>query len=162
VTNRKPRVAGEVVSFCTKCGLDLVHVVVAMVGGVPKRVLCRTCKSEHAYRKPHEQTQPKATGAVAPIRARAPGDKDKTPAARPSETEAMSARERAWAARVAGQPPTAFRAYSPMETFEQDQVIRHGKFGDGYVARVIDATKLEVMFRDGPRTLAQGIQANRG
>ena len=38
-----------------------------------------------------------------------------------------------------------------------DQLLRHAKFGDGFVSRVIDAGKIEVVFRDGARTLAHGL-----
>ena len=35
--------------------------------------------------------------------------------------------------------------------------VRHSKFGDGVVTRVIDAHKVEVLFKDEPKTLAQGM-----
>jgi hypothetical protein len=36
-------------------------------------------------------------------------------------------------------------------------LLRHTKFGDGVVTQVLDARKVEVLFRDEPRKLAQGI-----
>ena len=50
-----------------------------------------------------------------------------------------------------------FVKYTPKGSFEADALVHHFKFGDGYVVRVIDANKIEVMFRDGPRVLAQRI-----
>ena len=35
--------------------------------------------------------------------------------------------------------------------------MRHKKFGDGVVTRVIDGHKVEVLFRDEARTLAQSM-----
>jgi hypothetical protein len=36
--------------------------------------------------------------------------------------------------------------------------VRHSKFGDGFVVRVIDRGKIEILFQDGPRTMAHGQQ----
>ncbi len=146
--NRPPKVATEIVSHCTKCGLDLTHVIVAMVAGAPKRVLCRTCGTEHAYRRPLEER-----GAPTPVRTSAARVRS-TPT-RTAELEA--AHERIWRDHLAGKPSNAFVAYSPHSKFAQDQLLRHAKFGDGFVARVIDTGKIEVVFRDGPRTLAHGL-----
>jgi hypothetical protein len=151
--NRKPKVAGEIVSFCTKCGLDLNHVVVAMVAGVPKRVLCRTCGSEHAYRRPVEARVPSPPTPKRTSSAKS-GSRSVGAALR---AEAEAEKERAWRERISGRPTSAFTTYNPKTLFAHDQLVRHPKFGDGYVTRVIDAGKIEVMFRDGPRTLAHGL-----
>ena len=48
----KPLTAGsEIDAWCTKCRMDLLHRIVAMVRGRPKRVICMTCNSEHNYRE---------------------------------------------------------------------------------------------------------------
>lgn len=146
---KKTQVAGEIVSHCRKCGLDLNHIVVAMVAGVPKRVLCQTCKTEHAYHRPAEER-----GTASPKTPRAPS----TRASRAeSESAALNAREKEWGSRIAGKAASAFIFYSPRTTFKADQLMRHPKFGDGYVSEVIDVGKIEVVFRDGPRTLAHGL-----
>ena len=41
--------------------------------------------------------------------------------------------------------------------FREGDLLRHKKFGDGVVTRVIDAHKVEVLFRDEAKTLAQGM-----
>jgi hypothetical protein len=159
VLTRKVKVAGEVVAHCRKCGLDLNHVVVAMVASQPKRVLCLTCKTEHAYHRPQEDRG--ARGAAAAPRApRAAGTSRSARAE--AEAEALSSREKAWRDRIAGQPASAFAQYSPRGSFHPDQLLRHPRFGDGFVARVIDPGKIEVVFSDGPRTLAQGLATAGG
>jgi hypothetical protein len=50
-----------------------------------------------------------------------------------------------------------FVKYSPKGRFDADVLVNHAKFGDGFVVRVIDASKIEVMFCDGSRVLAQGL-----
>jgi len=149
----KVKVAGEIVAHCRKCGLDLAHVVCAMVAGVPKRVLCKTCGQEHAYHRPQEERG--ASRSSSSERTARPAGTSKSKIVHEADTE--SARERAWRDHIAGQPASAFALYSPRGTFVVDQLLRHAKFGDGFVSRVIDAGKIEVVFRDGPRTLAHGL-----
>jgi hypothetical protein len=67
-------------------------------------------------------------------------------------------REATWEKAVLGQPVQSFKAYRASQTFTMGDLIRHGKFGDGYIVRVIDRQKVEVMFKDGPRTLAQSLE----
>jgi len=44
-------VAENVMTMCTKCEMELNHVVVAHnAGGIVERVKCHTCGSEHKYR----------------------------------------------------------------------------------------------------------------
>jgi hypothetical protein len=58
---------------------------------------------------------------------------------------------------VLGRAVTDFKTYSVGANFKEGELIRHKKFGDGVVLRVIDAGKIEVLFRDETRTLAQGM-----
>ena len=46
----------EIDAWCTKCRMDLMHRIVAMVQSAPKRVICLTCNSEHNYRAPRTET----------------------------------------------------------------------------------------------------------
>lgn len=152
----KVKVAGEIVAHCRKCGLDLAHTVVAMVGDTPKRVLCKTCKQEHAYHRPLEERG--ASSRSSSERASKPSGSSHKPSAKAlQDMENEAVRERAWRDRIAGQPASAFASYTPRGTFKAEQLLRHAKFGDGFVLRVIDAGKIEVVFRDGPRTLAHGL-----
>jgi hypothetical protein len=50
-----------------------------------------------------------------------------------------------------------FKAYNVAASFAEGDLVRHKKFGDGLVTRIIDAKKVEVLFRDEARTLAQGL-----
>lgn len=46
------RAGQEVDAYCTKCKMDLTHRIVAVVGGRPVKVECRTCYTVHVYRAP--------------------------------------------------------------------------------------------------------------
>lgn len=133
-----------------------------MNGDKPARVECRTCMGHHAYRKPkNSPPEPKAPRAA---RSTSSSPRSTTPRATAgvrAQAAALAEREREaeWEKRIGGQPLTAFKPYRATQTFEQGELIRHFKFGDGFIARVIDKQKVEVMFKDGPRTLAQALEA---
>jgi hypothetical protein len=159
VITKKPKTGGEIDSYCTKCKLDLTHRIIAMVGDEVKKVECKTCGSHHLYRRPKsEKLAPlapknKAAGATK----REGGEERKTGSARAS---AAAQRERdqtsQWEHAIAGQPMGAFKAYRVTLTLGPGELVRHPKFGDGVVARVIDRGKVEILFKDGPKTMAHG------
>jgi hypothetical protein len=74
----------------------------------------------------------------------------------PRVTAAMR-HEQSWEKAIAGRGVTEFKAYNVAASFQSGDLVRHKKFGDGVVTRVIDAHKVEVLFRDEARTLAQAM-----
>lgn len=151
----------EVDAWCTKCRMDLLHRVIAMQGAKIIRVECRTCNGHHNYRRP--KSGPSASllpASPATSKSKPARSAPSTPSARrTAASEAERQREATWQKAVLGQPISSFRAYRASQTFNSGDLIRHGKFGDGYIVRVIDRQKVEVMFKDGPRTLAQALDA---
>ncbi len=154
---------GEVDSWCTKCKMMLNHRIIAMEGGVPARVECSTCNSHHNFRAraPGEKAPAKervaktaSAGTKAPRGAAARGK------AAAEERAFATAREQqqAWEKAIAGRSVHEFRTYKVSEIFEERELVKHNKFGDGVVVRVIDPKKVEVLFKDGPLTLAQAMQ----
>jgi hypothetical protein len=155
------RAGGEVDSWCTKCKLVLNHRVIAMVSSTPVRVECSTCSSHHNYR-------PRAPGDKTP--ASPAGRSTSSAASRPlssgprstraSITKAQQAaldREKSWEKATLGKTAAEFKSYRVDETFSEGDLVRHKKFGDGVVTRILDAKKVEILFRDEARTLAQGL-----
>lgn len=128
--------------------MDLGHRIVAMVGALPKRVVCMTCGSEHNYRAEKNVTSP------AP-KASDPAGRPKVPKASSGGGRSSKTREE-WEKRVRSGAP--LRKYAFTETFEVDQLVTHKKFGDGYVVGIGDG-KVTIMFIDGERTLIQGASA---
>ncbi len=126
----------ELDAWCTKCRLDLLHRVVAAVAGVPKRVECKTCHSQHNYRAPKAGALPKA-GAK----------KASTSRSRPSSAT------NDWQQQVAGKERSKFAPYSINTRFAAQQLINHKKFGDGVVLSLVEDQKINVLFKDGPRIL---------
>jgi hypothetical protein len=149
------RVAGEVDSFCTKCRLVLNHRIVSMKAGKAHQVECLTCRTTHLWRPnaPGEKAAPGGkAGAGASERPRGSGSSSKAPRATP----AMKL-EQQWEKAIAGHAVSDFKNYNVGGTFAEGDLIRHKKFGDGVVMRVIDAGKVEILFRDEAKTLAQGM-----
>ena len=159
MTTKKPKTGGEIDAFCTKCKLDLTHRIIAMVGDAVKRVECKTCGSHHNYRRPKSERDARmAKLEKRDEERRASVATGGTKAAR-EERAARAEREQtsAWEHAIAGKPSSAFVAYRISLTFGAGDLVKHPKFGDGVVAKVIDASKVEILFKDGPRTMAQGV-----
>lgn len=152
----KPLSAGsEIDAWCTKCRMDLGHRIVAMVGPVPKRVVCQTCGGEHTYRAP------RSGGSASPVVRKkggeaAPASKRAAPAGVRAAARAKEEEERygTWAQHTLGKAVDAFTRYSMDLKLAVGQLILHPKFGEGYVEAVNEDAKVSVMFRDGRKTLA--------
>ncbi len=144
------RVAGEVDSWCTKCRLVLNHRIVSMKNGKAYQVECLTCRSTHLWR------------AAAPGEKPAPGGGDRAPrsAAGPRASRvpvAVVRHVQTWEKAIAGRGLNEFVSYEVGKSYKEGDLLRHKKFGDGLVTRVIDAHKVEVLFKDEAKTLAQAM-----
>jgi hypothetical protein len=157
IANHKP--GGEVDAWCTSCKDDRRHRIIAVVDGQPKKVECLSCRGHHLFRPTQAQKDAAAAhkrasrGESAPVASRTP---------RSGTTSAPKRREEdhvaTWEKAIAGQAFDAFKPYRIDKTFAKGDLVRHGKFGEGVVATILDANKCEVLFREGVKTLAQSIQ----
>jgi len=145
------RVAGEVDSWCTRCRLVLNHRIVSMKSGKAHQVECLTCRSQHLWRAAPPGAKP-ASGQ--PVRPRAPTRGSGASA----RAQAASRQEQRWEQATVGHGVFDFKVYEVGGSFHEGELVRHKKFGDGVVTRVIDSSKVEVLFRDEARTLAQGMR----
>jgi hypothetical protein len=117
-------------------------------------VLCLTCNTQHLYR-------PNAPGEKAE-KASSGGGGSRAPASVRGPTRAEQARmgrEQTWEKAIAGRGMNEFKAYNVSAVFREGDLVRHKKFGDGVVTRVIDAGKVEILFKDEPKTLAHNLPA---
>ena len=127
--------------------MTLAHTIEAMVGSKITRVHCNTCKSPHAYRR----SAPGQTAASGP-RSTTTGRTKRT--TRPSKPTAPQAED--YPALIHGRDATKARPYRLSEHFTAKDLIAHPTFGLGVVLLARDGSKIEVLFPDGPKTLAQG------
>lgn len=153
------RAGGEVDSWCTKCKLVLNHRVIAMVSGTPVRVECSTCSSHHNFRAraPGEKAPAKTGTTTKAASAAAAGPRSTRSTSATKAAQAAAALERSWEKAVSGKAVSDFRNYRVDEMFSEGDLVKHKKFGDGIVTRVLDTKKVEILFKDEPRTLAQGL-----
>ena len=127
----------DIDSYCGKCKMTLAHVIVAMEGTKVVRAQCKTCYATHAYRKDPALKVKKTTTR------RAARKTDAKPRFTATEFDVvMSQRNIANA-----------RQYGIRETFIESDVIDHKKFGLGAVTCCLTDDKIEVLFREGPKTL---------
>ena len=152
------RAGGEVDSWCTKCKLVLNHRIIAMVGPTPVRVECSTCGSHHNFRAraPGEKAPSAGSGGSRTI-VSSSGPRSTRASHVTRAQQALLDRERMWEKAIAGKALNDFKKYSVSQTFAEGDLVRHTKFGDGVVTRVLDPRKIEILFKDEPRTLAQGM-----
>ena len=116
-------------SFCTRCRLNLAHIVVAMVAGAPVRVKCKTCGSTHRFRDMPAERLRSAKG--------------RSPAMR-------SARQTPASVVDAAEGPEI--SYSMERSYRPGDVIVHSVFGKGVVQKTL-FRKCSVLFRDRERVL---------
>jgi hypothetical protein len=130
-----------------------------MLGSVPKKVECSTCSSHHLYRAHPPGEKPAASAGNGGARA---GVSEPRAARAGHVTRAEAARvdrEKTWEKATNGRAVTDFKRYNVGATFREGDLVRHSKFGDGVVTRIVDMSKVEVMFKDETRMLAQGLTA---
>ena len=132
-----PKVGGDVLSFCGKCKRELAHVIMAMVGGKPARVICKTCQSPHNYR----------TGGTSVT------SKKSSTSSTPRATRTYVKNSEYWEQKIAEKKQVPQRPYKIQEQFKLGDVIQHSKFGVGIVEEVKNNGKIVVLFRDEERTL---------
>ena len=124
--------AGEnIVSYCTKCKVNLDHAIVAMDGESIVKVKCKTCNGTHKFRNPAEVRK-----------TRAPRKK-----AGASETEAVL-----WQTCIAQSKGKELN-YNMTGRYRVGDVLLHDKFGKG-VVRKLAMNKCHVLFEDKERLMA--------
>ncbi len=155
------KAGGEVDSWCTKCKLVLNHRIIAMVGSIPARVECSTCNSHHNFRaKAPGDKAVSAGGSSRVALGKSASSSSSGPRSTRGPTKAQLAvldRERTWEKSIAGKAVSEFRPYRVSEIFDEGDLIRHSKFGDGIVTRLLEGKKVEILFKDDSRTLAHGL-----
>jgi len=135
MTKNKDRtpVAQNVITMCTKCEMELNHVVVAHnARGIVEKVKCHTCGSEHKYRPDKLRATKKATKKSISIQ----------------EVDLTKTFEKL-AEKFKEKKPLP---YSMSGSFKNDDVIDHKSFGMGIVISA-SRDKMEVVFSDEPRIL---------
>ena len=119
---------------CSKCAMELAHVIIATDGAKPLQVQCKTCNSIHKFR-----------GKRAP--------KKTTKTIRKSKTSSLG---KSFDLLLTGRDISQARPYKASEYFITDDVLSHKVFGLGVVTKEISGNKIEVTFQAGDKVLVHG------
>ena len=111
----------------------------SMVGGLPSRVMCRTCKAEHNF-KPKKGIKEPGAEASASVGAA----KVKKP--RATKADKVVPVEMEWMKQMnaASRP---IRSYASNESFILGDRVNHPSFGEGVVQKLVYPNKMEIIFR---------------
>ncbi|HNW58418.1 MAG TPA: hypothetical protein PKI62_01925 [bacterium] len=140
LSKKKMEIGIEVEALCNKCKAATVHVVVAIKSQDMVRVMCKVCQSLHRFKSPESKAL-KKTGKV--VKAKKP---KLTPEAR--ET-------RKWNKLLTAADPEKAVAYSMSQGYAENDVIQHSKFGLGVVVKILDPSKISVVFEGGIKNMVQ-------
>lgn len=129
-------VGKDVLSYCSKCKLNLGHTIVAMKDASHiAKVKCNTCKTLHAYKDPSQSSKVNKT-------------RTKKTASAPSKVVSVSD---LWMEKMSSTKKKS-TPYAIDGKFHEGDIIDHSKFGPGIVEKVVD-DKIEVVFRHEIKTL---------
>lgn len=129
----------ETDSICPRCKEETIHRVVAMLEGKVHLVICSRCKSQHKYR-PSLAAMKRKVPLPSQLQAKV---LKKVESARTSHSQ-VGLKE--WQALKEAAGEMEPLPYNPGASYSEKQIISHPTFGLGFVRKVIDASKVEVVF----------------
>ncbi len=156
---------GRIETSCSRCNDVTGHVIVAMVGDTIVKVECQACGSVHKYREVRKPKLKSESSGVRKVRtgetraesvSLARSEAAKKAAQTRAEQRARQEAEAvmiAWKSVIVSKGTDDARAYSMRDTYAVGEVLDHPTFGMGEVQSVTSPDKMEVLFKDGLKTL---------
>ncbi|KAA3610659.1 MAG: hypothetical protein DWQ05_21825 [Calditrichaeota bacterium] len=133
-------IGDEIFTECGKCKSEMHHIVTTMKDDKVKKVMCKGCNSTHVFRVKKKKAV-KAGAADKPKVKRRSSKKD-------------------WGKLTADMQDDEFIDYNMSLDFTQQRGIKHHKFGNGVIIKVLATTQLEVVFQDSIKILVQNYSMN--
>src|SRR5689334_20125372 len=127
-------VGSDVEAYCPKCKADTTHVVISKYEDEIRRVQCNPCGDVHSYRKPRGEVEEDVPEPIAA--------KKRALMKKPTWEEFFTKH-----GEKHGKP------YEFRETYTENIIVTHPKFGRGFVSEVMSDSKVEITFKDGRRVL---------
>ena len=135
-------VSKDVLSYCTKCKLNLGHTIVAMKDSVHiAKVKCNTCNTIQSFKDPSQAKQK--------------ANKTRTRKTSLTPSKVISVAD-LWMEKMSSAKKKS-TPYAMDGKFREGDIIDHVKFGPGIVEKVVD-DKIEVIFRHEIKTLVHNKQ----
>ncbi len=141
ISEKKVEVGGEILSYCGKCKDDTTHIISVMENNNISKVMCRTCNSQHNYRKPNNAAADK------------PAAKPPKTAKPASPRKGQTSPSKKWADLLLNQDLNSARDYNMKQNYEQSAIIRHSSFGVGIVTKKVNQNTIEAIFETGAKIL---------
>ena len=129
-------VGDEIFTECGKCKSEMYHIITTMVEDEIKKVMCKGCNTTHVYRDKSKKKAKVAKTKTTKTRTRRVGRKD-------------------WGKLTADMPEDEFVDYDMRLDFSDNKGIRHKKFGNGVITKILADTQIEVVFEDSTKVLVQ-------
>jgi len=140
------QIAKDIDAVCTKCKMLLNHIVVSEISGSVSKVQCKTCGSVHKYRNGAK----KAAREKRELKTRTV--KDKSSVISQAQQEKIQLR---WQKKKDTMPAFAdIIDYRIDGDYVTSNIVRHAKFGLGFIERVLSKTRLEILFQTGLKVMA--------
>jgi hypothetical protein len=127
-------VGSDVEAYCPKCKADTTHVVISKYEDEIRRVQCNPCGDVHSFRKPRGEAEE-------------------------DMPEPVAARKRAllkkltWEEFFAKHGEKNAKPYEFRDTYRENNIVFHPKFGKGFVSELVSESKVEITFADARRIL---------
>lgn len=136
-------VGKEIEAYCGKCKADTWHVVTVVKNGKLNKVICKICNATHAYKAPASADPPAAKSATTKRRA--------------TGMTRTGRGKKDWGTLVGQIEDRQVVDYAVSGEFSTAPAIRHKNFGVGVITKVHHRNKIEVIFQDGTKILAQNL-----
>ena len=128
----------ELKAHCGKCKTETLHTITTVKNGKVSRIMCSACNSYHIYRGNDAPTSSRKSAAKSPKRT-------------------VRRRKKNWDTMVAEVEENEVKEYDFSKDFRSAKAVNHKSFGVGVITKIVNNTRMEVLFKDGTRMLGQNI-----
>lgn len=127
-------VGSDVEAYCPKCKTDTTHVVISKYEDEIRRVQCNPCGDVHSFRKPRGEAEEDIPEPVA------------------ARKRAML-KKLTWEEFFAKHGEKNAKPYEFRDSYRENAIVFHPKFGKGFVSEIVSESKVEITFTDARRIL---------
>src|SRR5215475_12934239 len=127
-------IGSDVEAFCPKCKADTAHTIITKYEDEIRRVQCSPCGDVHAYRKPR-------------------GELEEEGAQADEKSKKKIVKKPTWEEFFAKHDVSSARPYTFRDTYIENDIVTHPKFGMGFASETYDEDKVEITFKDQRRVL---------
>ena len=136
---KTPEAGDEIDSICSRCSEETIHRIVAIMENRVHTVICTRCGNQHRH-------QPSLASRLR--RASLPTERQAKVLKKIAAARATGSQGPLEAWQILKEQSGAVEpfAYNQSVSYEERQAIEHPTFGLGFVRKVIDSAKIEVVF----------------